>query len=106
MNDAQKAKEAAIDQVRDNRPDDYSQVLVFLDELICDKGKYSRITSEDLIAKMGDRYLTLHEPRVIGAAFRAVRLSGRIYASGYVHGKRKERHAAPVMEWTILRVEP
>ena len=55
---------------------------------------------------MGDRYLTLHEPRVIGAAFRAVRLSGRIYASGYVHGKRKERHAAPVMTWTILRVEP
>ena len=41
MNDAQKAKEAAIDQVRDNRPDDYSQVLVFLDELIRDKGKYS-----------------------------------------------------------------
>ena len=106
MNEAQKAKEAAIDQVRDNRPDDYSQVLAFLDELIRDKGKYGSITSEDLIEKMGGRYLTLHEPRVIGAAFRAVRQQGRIYAEGYKHGTRKERHAAPVMVWRVLRVEP
>lgn len=106
MNEAQKAKEAAIDQVRDNRPDDYSQVLVFLNELIRDKGKYSTFTSEDLIEKMGDRYLTLHEPRVLGAAFRTVRLSGRIRAAGYVHGKRRERHAAPVMAWTVMKVEP
>ena len=106
MTEAEQAKNEAIDQVRDNRPDDYSQVLVFLNELIRDKGKYGTFTSEDLIEKMGDRYLTLHEPRVLGAALKAVRVAGRIYACGYKTGKRRERHGAPTMLWQVLRVNP
>lgn len=106
MNEAQEAKTKAIDQVQSARPGDYAVVLAAIDRVMKAKGKYSHFTSEDVIAELGDDYQTFQEPRVIGAAFRTVRLSGRIYASGYKHGKRKERHAAPVMTWTILRVGP
>lgn len=106
MNEAQQAKERAIDQVESARPGDYAVVLAAIDRVMKAKGKYSKFTSDDVIRELGDGYEFITEPRVIGAAFRTVRASGRIYASGYKHGTRKERHAAPVMEWTILRVEP
>jgi len=104
--EAQEAKERAIDQVQSARPGDYSVCLAALNKVIRDKGKYGSFSSEDVIAELSDGYATIQEPRVLGAVFRTVRASGRIYAEGYSSGKRKERHSAPTMIWRILRVEP
>lgn len=103
--EAEQAKQDAIDQVQQNRQEDYVRCATALDRLIRRTGKGGTVTSEDVIAEMGDEYAKIAEPRVIGAVFRNFRAIGRIYANGYRTGTRKERHAAPTMTWRILRVE-
>ena len=105
MNDAQEAKNEAIDRVQSARPGDYSVCLAALNKVLAKKGKYGTFCSEDVIAELSDGYESIQEPRVIGAVFRTVRAAGRIYAKGYSAGHRKERHGAPTMLWQVLRVE-
>lgn len=95
----QNSKEQAIQQVKDNNPDDYARLYSFAEIWV--QNRFKAFTSEDLKA---DYYAAknplMREPRVVGAVFNSLYNNGLIYSEGkYQVSRNPVCHYRPQKIW-------
>lgn len=95
----QNSKEQALQQVKDNNPDDYARLYSFAEVWV--QNRYKPFTSEDLKA---DYYSSgnplMREPRVVGAVFNNLYREGYIYSKGqYQVSRNPICHGRPQKIW-------